>query len=456
MRSIDDVFNELKEHSAISIKEKFCQRLNEYLQLRYQCADENDCRILLTKEYTAFLLEVEEFRNSNVTSNQENIKSSAAHKIRKLLSPFASIKRGRETIIEIAFILSDKDTKEGEDIANDLLKLMHYPRLHSTSAIEICYIYSLRNGLSYLDALALIHDYQLSMIQGCMPECRKASVGRPKKRDADSTISVPMGVFATEATSSFYYDRQKNIGDKKILLDYLTSNSLKWGVGSKKISRTIEDTFYKMMKNYKTKKDLVLDFFLYYSSEKSLSVFLQDFKDAGYTTAETARIEYDRYIKARPREYDFYPMIHGSYSTVYDNLNDVLKGRGSLTREGFLLWLVFYYCPGEDKEYFLLDDINEFIGSRFLRLDEQYGFDKYILTVLSFSLEGDTVMYNGELIHDGQNLCKDNIHSLRKSIIQHISKNKIFNSHFSVEDFGGTNDSTTSITFETNKKRLRL
>ena len=161
MRSIDDVFNELKEHSAISIKEKFCQRLNEYLQLRYQCADENDCRILLTKEYTAFLLEVEKFRNSNVTSNQENIKSSAAHKIRKLLSPFASIKRGRETIIEIAFILSDKDTKEGEDIANDLLKLMHYPRLHSTSAIEICYIYSLRNGLSYLDALAfMIINYQ--------------------------------------------------------------------------------------------------------------------------------------------------------------------------------------------------------------------------------------------------------------------------------------------------------
>ena len=255
------------------------------------------------------------------------------------------------------------------------------------------------------------------------------------------------------------YHEQKDITDKNKLFYYLKSKTLDFGVGSKKISKKVSNTFDKMLQKYQSKKDLKLDFFLYYASGKTLTEFLTDFEKSGMTTAETARLAYDKYINGCcPMDFEFYPINRCSYSTIFDGLDNVISGEKTLTREGLLLWLLFYYHKDDDgKEYFFqLDDINDFIGSRFLRLNDNYYFDKYVLTILGFTLDDHKIKYNGEEISDDNLLSKNNIHELRKSIIRQIFINQLFEYDYAAESFIGTNNSTTSLTFNSVRKRLDI
>lgn len=377
MKNVHEIFKNFEESNPKKAKEYFIKRLNYYVSNKYNSLDKfaSDC--------VDFSCDIEKYKN--LEPDVIKIQTKVRKNIANWFNPLVSIKR--ETIIDIAFILADIQNKNGEIIANDLLNAAGYPKLHSTSEMEIFYIFSLRNGKTYLDFLDLVHEYNT----------------------LDLDIKSNATISDEAKTSTYFYHEQKDITDKNKLFCYLKSKTLDFGVGSKKISKKVSYTFDKMVQRYQSKKDLKLDFFLYYASDKTFTEFLTDFEKSGMTTAETARLAYDKYINGCcPMDFEFYPINRCSYSTVFDGLDNVISGEKTLTREGLLLWLLFYYHKDDDgnEYYFQLDDINDFIGTRFLRLNDNYYFDKYVLTILGFTLDDHKIKYNGEEISDDKLLKK--------------------------------------------------
>ena len=441
MRTIDDILTELTASDSIDAKERFNEKLRGYLFEKYKSTDEAAAYKKFHRDYDVFLAELDSIRRPEERMSKVNRDLRARNNAANWLSADKIPKR--ESIIDIAFILADSKKRNGEEIANELLKSMGYPKLHGSSEIEIFYGYALRNGLSYAECLSLIDEYNSRKPRNTPPAPIKKRLGRPKKQDKADSDKLSPKPFGVGETSSYYHKKQEIISDKEALFDHLDSNSVSFGIGSRKIAQRVSETFDNMLKEYKHKKDVKLAFFLYYSSDKSVSEFLREFKESGNTTAETARLAYDRYIKARYKLFNFYPINNWSYSNISDCINNTVNGDEIMTRECLLLWLLFYYAPNADPMYFRLDDVNDFIGSRFLRLDERYFFDRFVLTVLGFSIDGDTVKYNGEPICDDPRLCGDNIHALRKSVIRCIFNAGAFNSDYAADDLTATKKSTT-------------
>ncbi len=256
---------------------------------------------------------------------------------------------------------------------------------------------------------------------------------------------------------------------------------------------------------YESKMDLKLDFFLFYASNDSLDVFRDRFaKDTMQTMEDNHalnRLAYDDYIKqymsyidnyindstkgANPSRYHkqimdrknnrpiFYPIKGYSsptdsyrsacdgclFSTVFDGFTEVLKNQKSLSREGLLLWLLFYYrMDGGKEDYLDMADINALIGSRYSSLNENNYFDNFIITILSIE------SHNGKLFYkygkhkeeiDKSDLNTENIHQLRHSIIRLFKD--VFEPDFAAEYFTEKSDNTTtSAVFKSTKKRLGI
>lgn len=213
------------------------------------------------------------------------------------------------------------------------------------------------------------------------------------------------------------------------------------------------------MSQYGSTIDLKLDFFLFYAEDKSLAEFQKEFSKtkmhqySDYAAAPIGKWRYDKYIEWTGMIY--YPINKCRFSTVFDGLDDVFKNRKTLSREGILLWLLFYYHKDvEDKDCYSLEDINGLIQKRYAMLNEDDYFDNFLITVLKFKLENGKIMYGNEEIEKTDTLNTENIHELRHNIIRLFELN--FNPDFAADSFIDTSNSTTSLSFKSIKKRLGL
>ncbi len=370
--------------------------------------------------------------------NDNDISENARKNIDNMLNENVSTKR--ETIIEIAYVLSDKNN--GEVIANDLLQSIGYPKLHASSEIELLFIYAFRNSLSFESFKSLYNEY--------------ISPNRIK-------IEAEYNENIKEESSTYFYNQIQNISNRIGLFSFLDKNAHYFGKGSKKLSKLFNETFEKMRNKCETKiskQALKLDFYLYYASNLKRNEFLENYDKCW--SNEAPRTGYDAYMDTQ-NDYDFLPirtsdeyeMTRGiRFSTIFDGTSAILDEKATISREGLLLWLVFYYCNCNGEEQFYnVEDINEILSCRFRSLDEADYFDKFVITILNFSLDNNKVLYDGEEIETTKSdvISFQNIHELRHSIIRKIWECCYFDESFASKNFLNTNNSTSFKLFE-NKK----
>jgi len=566
MKDIYDIFDEFQEQSANGAKNEFCMALKEYIHKKYKGKDERADRALFIDACADYILDLEMYQNPDFNpqsdENLKRIKNTASKNVSNWLNQSKSIKR--ETIIDIAFILADIEEMNGEDIANDLLKNMHFPKLHSSSEIEIVYIYALRNGLKYTDCLKLYKSYLAR---------NGVASSEYKEKQIDKTSTV-------------FHNELINIINQDELFSFLDSQRHHFGVASRKMNSLVLKLFYRMLSykiiiesdesnnttvttvikkaieeekhntnsiesslvedclklavhepfvlylsnkktayslyniilkaggsveifdsKYQSLMDLKLDFFLFYASNDSLVAFKERFVKETMGQDQTPeenhgldRLAYDEYIKNYDDYIDdsilkardtnkplyhkyimdrknnhpvFYPIKgHPSpkdplrdaedgclFSTVFDNFIEVLKNKKSLSREGLLLWLLFYYrIDGFKEDYLNIADINDLISDRYSILNENNYFDNFIITVLSIESEHGKIFYKRDGHKEEINkddLNAENIHKLRHSIIRLFKDN--FDPYFAAEYFTEKLDnSTTSTIFSSTQKRLGI
>lgn len=423
MKNVQQIVEDFKSAPGSKrFKTLFCEKLDSFYK------DPKD----LLDSYIVFLTQREKEKD------QTALTTRARNNLNKWRNPEIGITRS--SIIDLAFLLADNSKKNGEDVANELLKAMGYPLLHSRSEIETLYGYCLRNGLSYLDCQMLYQEYiKYSTEQTSAPN--------------DSMKILPISDDADEKTSSYYSREQSKLRDKTALFSHLAAESIHFGTGSRRLSKLVTDQFNKMLPEASRSRTLLcLDFYLYYASDKSVQTFLTEFKAAGYGAIESVRAAYNQHINCRS-EFCFYPMASCSYSAVYDSLTNVMNGRGFLTREGLLLWLLFYYHKDNEgnEDFFDLTKVNELLHARYLLLDDRFYFDRYIMTILNFSLENGSVKFGNEMIADDPTLNKENIHTLRRSVIR-LFRDAFDKTH--VAAFGGTSNSTSSLEYASTRKRF--
>ena len=131
--------------------------------------------------------------------------------------------------------------------------------------------------------------------------------------------------------------------------------------------------------------------------------------------------------------------------TIIDALDMVEKGKTMLSREAYLLWLI--YC-GYD-----INQINIEVSCRYEPLNKEVYFDKFILAVGAFTLSQDEqgksfVEYKDVFENKGSFFVEDNIDalntesnfSLRQSVIDVFIEN--FDKNFAAERFINSKDST--------------
>ena len=208
--------------------------------------------------------------------------------------------------------------------------------------------------------------------------------------------------------------------------------------------------------------ELKLDFYLFYASNQSLKQFLKKFSETPamlYVPTGSKKDEFHAPINSRRFDHyfiykrcDFYPINPITFTSIFDNIDSVLKNKKSFSREGMLLWFLYYFIKNNQGEnYDSLTEINEFISTRYQMLDTSNYFDRFIVMLLTFKLKEGKVFYGNEEI-DPSNLNTTNIHELRHSIIQLCRP--YFDSNFSVNLFEDNDNLTTSLIFKSTKDRL--
>lgn len=534
MRNVTDIIQEIAVQSSVGAKEEFCKKLKQYMHKKYKGINEHTDVKRFTDAYTKYLLKLEKFCNPNGDPKRQKSSGLPNNNIANWLDPTTGI--SRESIIDIAFILADSKKKDGEKIANDLLKSAHHPQLHASSELELFYIYALSNGLGYVECLKLYRSY-----------LERDKVELP---DTDNTHN---GV-----TSTFFHDNVVNIKDEESLFSFVDSKRQYFGTASLKMNGYFSEKFNEMINNnYKIviksyenvtgankarernvnnadviadvivkaldikedlqknekakiiadlkktqkkveKKPLVLyvcgdknaasisecvlscggnvkmrklsliemklDFYLFYACDDSLCQFLKRFSETSidsYIYVDQKKGE--REIKVDSRRYDkyfvyrsyvFYPIKAQSFSSVSSGIDAVLKNEKTFSREGMLLWLLYYYGKfGGIEKYCSLLEINDIIYKRYFMLNEDDYFDRIIIMLLKFKLINGRVYYDKEEI-DPTSLKTNNIHELRHSIIRLLEP--YFKSEFAVNMFGEKDNITTSLAFESTKGRLGI
>lgn len=223
MRDVYDILNEFEEHGVTGAREGFCQKLKKLVNEKYEGATSYARTAKFTDEYMAYLYDLEKFRAPDKAPSMSGIKDLASKNIPNWLNGRGVVKR--ESIIDLAFILADPEKKNGEQIANELLRSMHYPQLHASSEIELFYIFALRQGLGYTDCLRLYKAYL--------------------ERGGSSVL--PVEDTGAYKTSTVFHDAMVDIENEEKLFAFVDSQRQYFGVASRKMNEIVSKSFHRML-----------------------------------------------------------------------------------------------------------------------------------------------------------------------------------------------------------------
>ena len=127
MKKIYDIFEQFQNDSTKTIKENFANLLKEYIHAQYKGANENEI-------FKKFALDFEK-----ETGHQAN---------KDWINPKKIGGISRKSILEIAFVLN-QNSNNGEEICNNLLQTMHFPRIHARVTCRMRKISAFDRSLLY-------------------------------------------------------------------------------------------------------------------------------------------------------------------------------------------------------------------------------------------------------------------------------------------------------------------
>lgn len=339
----------------------------------------------------------------------------------------------RLTVIHIAFVLTDRINKNIDRlaIANELLLSLGYPQLRASSIIEIFIIYAFNQKLPY-----------------------DVCVDKYNKFMKTHTYFVSNNSAFSEKTTTIF---QKQICDKKYKNDDELFEDISFILNSmRNVSLKIKETFCKTLEEVKIKRNMSkiriqCEFFLTFvkSSQKAQKIF--NFKFPLTSGTGKTREEYFAEIDNLCLDgMGFIPIgnvdSQKNYKarTIIDALDMVEKGKTMLSREAYLLWLL--YC-GYDTER-----INYEISCRYEPLNREVYFDNFVITIGNFSLHkneiGNPIVEYKDILNnrnlfiaedDIGILRKESDFALRQSIIEIFISN--FDKNFAAERFINLKDS---------------
>ena len=349
-------------------------------------------------------------------------------------SKYKAIKRS--SIIGIGFVITDEMEGDREKVVNELLNAMGYPKLHGTSEIERFYIHALNKKISYVNCVKLYMDY--------------------KKYIGDKTPlmkgSIPKG-----RTSTYYHDYVREIQEKsdEDFFEKMWEISSEASVVSRKMSDFFCVSFDNAEKEYGTEERVKLAFYMMFSDKKYSVDEVLDIYKCKCESEETKDWNKETWdVLLSPKNHFEFKVIKGNrkegeeergcrFSTIDKGIGKVLKRKADISREALLLWLIFR----DEKNH---ESINNKIKERYATLDKDVYFDRFIMMISNFQLEKDSKQikyfdFNNQqeyLVEDDEDvLSTDDLHSLRRSVIDHL--NVVFNFEMAADSFTSTENNTS-------------
>lgn len=340
----------------------------------------------------------------------------------------------RLTVIHIAFVLTDKLNEDADrlEIANELLLSLGYPQLRASSIIEIFLIYALNQKLSYDACVRKYNEFVNTHIYS--------------STDAQLFAQKTTTIFQKQVCDKKYKNDEELYEDVSSILNSMRDTSLK-----------IKENFCKTLEEIKSNRRMSkiriqCEFFLTFvaSGQKAQQMFNLKFP-LTTGTGKTRDEYFDEIDNLSLKGMCFVPIgkVDSKKSfkarTIIDDLDKVEKGKTMLSREAYLLWLL--YCGYDTQK------INLEISCRYEPLNEDVYFDNFITTVGRFKLSKNeqgvpVVEYKDVYKNCDHFIVKDDIgilntkndFTLRQSIIDIFIAN--FDKNFAAERFVNSKDST--------------
>gem|GEM_PF-5243910 len=349
----------------------------------------------------------------------------------------------REFIIEIAFVLSSPKNNgaennigmNGREICNKLLGALGYYRLPAPSVLEMFYAYALENSISFKEIHQKYDNYQTKKnkieIEKVSPNSSANGdntthfVDLALKANNENLFSImreiELGLEQHSKATSDFFKKTWRKQVETLSTCNLANPDREPAEDEEKIDFKAKVEFYttfcqkcpRFFKNYE-------DYKIYKNKhcwKRSNNEILSskggfEFSIIKGNIEESVDEDENRIVNT------FYKL-----ETLSGNIQDVMNGKKNITREGFLMLLLFG-CENYDSE-----KLSQIIAPRYTSLNPEVYFDNFIIMVSSFRMDGETIIYKDfkskvEYKVTGYNgsIYMDTPHIFRKSIIFEFAK----------------------------------
>lgn len=427
-KQLSDILDVQILENSVNRKKLFIDIFKKYLYLKYGTDDISG----FCDDYRA---KIEQIDNGHDGVTKVTSTDSLKRKLRRLLNYSLDNKNAatsvvpRNTIIQIAFVLTEELSDEHDrlKITNDMLLNMGFPMLRASSETEIFLIHALTKRKSYKKCIELFGEF------------KKYKAKKEKE-------SAPLNSDEFEnKTTTYYYNRALAIPDNDLQLFedvYDMSSSMKV------VSQKIQTELIATIESQKTKRNtsrikLECEFYLTFSmSDKICGIdCIPSFREK-FPEHRSTGITRDSYFDYIGTLYmDFVPIKRASIRTVCDGIDSVTKGSAMLSREAYILWLLF--CGYSTAE------INATISKRYDALNPKIYFDLYAMIIGNFKIDNSNkkIIYRNPFNMNKQYIVENDLgieltneQTLRSNIIKKLTI--CFNKDFAADAFINSANST--------------
>lgn len=409
---VSDIFNQFSDFESSSRMDLFLDKLQTYIDAKY-----TDTTTAPVEQFKKEYFEVTGVKSDSRESANKRVLRWFDRKVKTIsrqqiiaigFTLVNGIKSEEITVEENAIQKKTTTVNNREHLVNDLLSVFSYPKLSAHNKVELFYIHGLRKGKSLQQTKQLYEQFL-------------------KRPPLDITASN-----LADKNTSYFYEEAKALpdDDEKALIEIQKlSSAMIEG------SRTLRNKFVADFKHEAKKHGGILStkilFYYMFCDSKTLCTSVEDIKKL-VDNADIAIYDFaDNDMRAMSNYFSYYGKDvcrvirgHNTQDTIDAKLtlngleraiDAIQKGTAYISREGFILWLLF--C-GMDR-----DSIDKMLMKRFEPLYTDNYFDRFAAIIAGFSLNSDKtiVFFDTEkdqtysIIND-EGLCTDDEFTLRLSV----------------------------------------
>ena len=413
---VSDIFNQFSDFESSSRMDLFLDKLQKYINGKY-----TDTKTSPLEQFKSEYYDVIGVKNDKRGSASKRIQRWFKHEVKTI---------SRQEIIGIGFTLAngidstditvaDRTVNNREHIVNDLLGVFSYPQLSAHNIVELFYIHGLKKGKS-LQQIKQLYE-QFSKMPPLIPEAS----------------------LANENTSYFYNKTKELADDDDLALGEIRKLAGAMTLCSSMLRKKIESDMNCSPHGLDHREHIKIMFYYMFcaTTHKPQTISIQQLTNMfnQFVEQNEDSDHCDRYMKDNNIDkMSAYMTPENGFScnviaghkkedgtsecrldSLVSAIEDIIGGKSAISREGFILWLLF--C-GLDR-----DNVDKVLARRFEPLNDSY-FDQYAAIIAGFSLKKKDIVYfdfkNGKeyaVINDAH-LRTDNDFALRICVAQYFAK----------------------------------